>query len=181
MRNRAMGMFATLAISLTLAAQPASPAPQAEREDGLFLNILPAGQGHSVTVADALGYELTGATPPDWTDQLDMYRQLPLHPGKITDGNLTDYFKSAPLGLDRKDALSIDQPKTGVTILRDKFGVPHIYGTTRNDAMWAAGYVTAEDRLFFADVLRHVGRGRLSAGQPGDGPGHVPLGGVLRA
>jgi acyl-homoserine lactone acylase PvdQ len=49
-----------------------------------------------------------------------------------------------------------------VTILRDKFGVPHIYGATREDAMWGSGYVTAQDRLFFADVLRHLGRGRLS-------------------
>src|SRR5205807_9621043 len=47
-------------------------------------------------------------------------------------------------------------------ILRDTYGVPHIYGDTRSAAMFGAGYVTAEDRLFMADVLRHVGRGRLS-------------------
>ena len=37
--------------------------------------------------------------------------------------------------------------------------VPRIYGDTRAEAMWAAGYVTAEDRLFFMDVLRHTAEG----------------------
>ncbi|HZU59379.1 MAG TPA: penicillin acylase family protein, partial [Solirubrobacteraceae bacterium] len=40
-----------------------------------------------------------------------------------------------------------------------RFQVPRIYGATRADAMWAAGYATAEDRLFFMDVLRHVAEG----------------------
>ncbi len=48
--------------------------------------------------------------------------------------------------------------------MRDKaFGVPHVYGTTRDGAMFGLGYAGAEDRLFFMDVLRHAGRGRLSS------------------
>ena len=50
----------------------------------------------------------------------------------------------------------------GVTILRDGFGVPHIFGETREATMFAVGYATAEDRLFLMDVLRHLGRDGLS-------------------
>ncbi len=47
--------------------------------------------------------------------------------------------------------------------MRDKgFGVPHIYGATRDGAMFGLGYAAAEDRLFFMDVLRHAGRGELA-------------------
>jgi acyl-homoserine lactone acylase PvdQ len=42
------------------------------------------------------------------------------------------------------------------------FGVPHVYGITRSDTIFCAGYIGAEDRLFFMDVLRHYGRAQLS-------------------
>jgi acyl-homoserine lactone acylase PvdQ len=51
-----------------------------------------------------------------------------------------------------------------VTIERDaQFGVPHIYGDTRPELMFGIGYATAEDRLFFVDVLRHAGEGDLAS------------------
>src|SRR5262249_20049963 len=63
-------------------------------------------------------------------------------------------------------------PTAGVTVVRDaSFGVPHIFGETRYATMFAAGYTGAEDRLFLMDVLRHLGRGRLSeflGGAPSD-------------
>ena len=58
---------------------------------------------------------------------------------------------------------SSESPEPGVTIVRDtQFGVPHIYGDTRAALMFGIGYATAEDRLFFIDVLRHAGRGELA-------------------
>jgi hypothetical protein len=54
-------------------------------------------------------------------------------------------------------------PTDGLTVVRDaEFGVPHIFGETRAAAMFGAGYVAAEDRLFLMDILRHLGRGRMS-------------------
>jgi acyl-homoserine lactone acylase PvdQ len=51
-----------------------------------------------------------------------------------------------------------------VVIVRDiAFGIPHVYGETRAATEFGAGYVAAEDRLFFMDVLRHVGRGQGSS------------------
>jgi len=59
---------------------------------------------------------------------------------------------------------SSESPEPGVTIVRDKqYGVPHIYGDTRPALMFGIGYATAEDRLFFIDVLRHAGQGNLAS------------------
>ena len=55
-------------------------------------------------------------------------------------------------------------PRGDVTIVRDKsFGVPHVYGSTRSGTAFGTGYAIAEDRLFFMDVLRNYGAGRLSS------------------
>ncbi len=54
----------------------------------------------------------------------------------------------------------VETPEQGVTVVRDQSTqVPRIYADTRAEAMWAAGYVTAEDRLFLMDVLRHTAEG----------------------
>ena len=51
-----------------------------------------------------------------------------------------------------------------MTIVRDSaYGVPHIYGETRADTMFGAGYAGAADRLFLMDVLRHTGRAELAS------------------
>jgi len=49
-----------------------------------------------------------------------------------------------------------------VTVYRDEWGVPHIYGDTLEDATFAFGYVHAQDRLFQMDMLRRMVRGKLS-------------------
>ncbi len=54
-------------------------------------------------------------------------------------------------------------------VIRDADGVPHIFAATRRDALSALGYVHAQDRLFQMEMMRRLGRGRLSEaiGQPG--------------
>ncbi len=49
-----------------------------------------------------------------------------------------------------------------VEILRDRWGVPHIYASTVHDLFFAQGYITAKDRLFQIDLWRRVGSGKLS-------------------
>src|SRR5882672_1763159 len=49
-----------------------------------------------------------------------------------------------------------------VEILRDRWGVPHIYAQTVDDLFFAQGYMTARDRLFQIDLWRRVGTGKLS-------------------
>jgi penicillin amidase len=50
-----------------------------------------------------------------------------------------------------------------VTVLRDKWGVPHIYAETVEDLFFAQGFVAAQDRLYQMDIWRRIGRGELSA------------------
>lgn len=49
-----------------------------------------------------------------------------------------------------------------VEILRDKWGVPHIYAQSSHDLFFAQGYITARDRLFQIDLWRRVGAGQLA-------------------
>jgi penicillin amidase len=49
-----------------------------------------------------------------------------------------------------------------VTVIRDRNGIPHIYGATDADVSFAAGYEHARDRLFQMDLLRRTALGRLA-------------------
>src|SRR5215831_19150937 len=49
-----------------------------------------------------------------------------------------------------------------VEILRDRWGVPHIYASTTHDLFFAQGYIAAMDRLFQIDLWRSAGTGRLA-------------------
>jgi penicillin G amidase len=49
-----------------------------------------------------------------------------------------------------------------VEVIRDRWGIPHIYAASHDDLFFAQGYVHAQDRLFQMDVSRRVGAGRLS-------------------
>ncbi|HEY1214658.1 MAG TPA: penicillin acylase family protein, partial [Bryobacteraceae bacterium] len=63
----------------------------------------------------------------------------------------------------------VEQMQTGVAglkqpveILRDRWGVPHIYAQNQDDLFFAQGYITAQDRLFQLDIWRRIGAGKLS-------------------
>jgi len=49
-----------------------------------------------------------------------------------------------------------------VTITRDGWGVPYVDGQDRAAAEFGFGYAQAEDRLWFFDVIRNVGKGHES-------------------
>ena len=50
-----------------------------------------------------------------------------------------------------------------VVVIRDKWGVPHIYAQNEHDLFFGQGYVHAQDRLWQMEFNRRVGRGTLSA------------------
>lgn len=50
----------------------------------------------------------------------------------------------------------------GVEIVRDRWGVPHVFAASDEDAYFGLGWATAQDRLFQIDLTRHVAQGRLS-------------------
>ena len=49
-----------------------------------------------------------------------------------------------------------------VRIVRDTWGVPHIYARNDSDLFFAQGFVQAQDRLFQMDLWRRSAQGRLS-------------------
>ena len=49
-----------------------------------------------------------------------------------------------------------------VPIVRDTWGVPHIYARSEEDLFFAQGFVQAQDRLFQMDLWRRSAQGRLS-------------------
>ncbi len=47
-------------------------------------------------------------------------------------------------------------------MLRDRWGVPHIFAQNQHDLFFAQGYVTAQDRLFQMELWKRSGQGRLA-------------------
>jgi acyl-homoserine lactone acylase PvdQ len=157
-RRRALG----LALLLTsLGAPTTSHAAGAFGDAGGFRNVLAVGQGGTATTADVLASTTLGQVPASFTNQLPEYRDLLYAAPGLTDADLPKFFKDASFG-EPADGL-VETPKPGVRIVRDRrYGVPRVFGTTRADTMWGAGYVSGQERLLTMDVLRRFGRGRLS-------------------
>ena len=52
--------------------------------------------------------------------------------------------------------------KEPVDVLRDRWGVAHIYANSQHDLFFAQGFVVAQDRLFQMEMWKRAGRGRLA-------------------
>lgn len=157
--------LAVFTLVATIGASPvgaADPPVQAYGErDGAVtaLNILPPGQGEYQSGPE----QASGEQSPHNSDQIQPYDSMVQGAPDITEADLGKYFKDATFGVKPDDIAREYSPRDGIVVLRDAgFGVPHVYGTTRDDVIYGAGYVSAEDRLFMMDTLRHVARGRLS-------------------
>ena len=149
-----------------LPGQPQPPDPQPYRaNDGLgFRDILPSGTRGLYNAPQLAAFLATGATQPHCCEQLGMYGDLLYNTPGLQGGELGRFFKDSSFGVPDGQVERRYSPRSDVTIVRDKgFGVPHVYGRTRDGAMFGLGYVAAEDRLFFMDALRNAGRGRLSS------------------
>lgn len=59
-------------------------------------------------------------------------------------------------------SISVLGPTAPVEILRDDFGIPHIYASSPNDAYFGLGYAHAQDRMFQMEQQRRLSQGRLS-------------------
>src|SRR3984893_14568298 len=49
-----------------------------------------------------------------------------------------------------------------VHVLRDRWGVAHIYAQNQHDLFFAQGVVAAQDRLFEMELWKRAGQGRLA-------------------
>ncbi len=56
----------------------------------------------------------------------------------------------------------LDGLQEGAEIIRDRWGVPHIYASNLRDLFFAVGYAQAQDRLWQMDFNRRLASGRLA-------------------
>jgi acyl-homoserine lactone acylase PvdQ len=171
MRRRVRATVATVALISACAFVPQAQAqvqPYGTNDYGGFRNILPPGQGQNVNAAEAAAFLGGGTLPEHYDDQREMYGNLVYATPGLSAAAIDQFFKDGSFGVKPADVGRTYQPDPanhpGLTVIRDtEYGVPHVYGTTRSDVMFGSGYVGAEDRLFFMDVLRHAGRAKLSS------------------
>lgn len=145
-------------------AAQAAPGDYGKNDGGGFRNVLPPGSDGVDTAAEFGAFAADGTLPRYWANQQSLYEDLLYAAPDLTDSQIGDYFKDATFGVKKAQRADTVRPRSGVTIIRDKkWGVPRIYGKTRKDTMFGAGYAGAADRLFLMDVMRHTGRATLSS------------------
>jgi acyl-homoserine lactone acylase PvdQ len=110
-------------------------------------NIIPSGQLGGLPV------------PSDAGAQAQMYDALTPLFDNVTDADLQSDFKSEGFGVGPDGPGTPETvPHAGVTIVRDRFHVPHITGATRDDVTWAMGWVDEEDRALLLAEARNPAR-----------------------
>ena len=137
-----LAVLTSVTAAVALGAGPKDHAAQA-------WNVLPPGQAGGV------------AFTKNSTDQIALYEGLTLRRDRVTDADLRRYFKRETLGLGSEKAVRTERPRAGVTITRDRWGVPHVKGRTAEDVAFGAGWATAADRQLIMELLR--GPGRIAA------------------
>jgi acyl-homoserine lactone acylase PvdQ len=136
-----------VAVAALLSIPAAGGAPKRDYA-AIALNVLPPGQSGSLRF------------PATASDQLLLYDGLTPRLGNVRPADLSRFFKPERFGVSG-NVVRIERPRRGVRIERDRWDVPHVYGTTRANVEFGAGYATAEDRFILMELLR--GPGRLAA------------------
>ena len=124
-------------IAAALPTTASAAVPSTSKDYALIArDIIPSGQ-----------YEDVPATQPRDEQQAEMYNALTPLFNHVTASDINQDFKPEPVGSALSGPTTAETvPHTGVTVLRDSYHVPHIYGATRDDVTWGAGWVIAEDR-----------------------------------
>src|SRR5690349_13000848 len=144
MVRRGLGVvFVALALVAPAVARADVPGYGANDAGG-FRNVLPPGEAGVDNALQLARFQADGTRPPHWDDQQPLYENLLYASPSLTDAQVPKYFKDATFGVKPGDVESTTTPRPGVTIVRDKgYGVPHVYGITRADVEFGAGYAGA--------------------------------------
>src|SRR5262245_55623344 len=68
-------------------------------------------------------------------------------------------YRSLPAWSGSAELAGLERP---VEILRDGYGIPHIFAETAVDAYFGLGYAHAQDRLWQMEIDRRLASGRLA-------------------
>ncbi|MEE8384612.1 MAG: penicillin acylase family protein, partial [Dehalococcoidia bacterium] len=62
----------------------------------------------------------------------------------------------------RRGTLRLDGLSATVEVIRDRWGVPHAFAQDLRDALFAQGFVHAQDRLWHMELARRLASGQLA-------------------
>jgi penicillin amidase len=136
-----------------LAAANNTPVPRA-------LTILPPGEGNTINVPEFLANQASGSCAdlgPHMCDQLDLYKNWQFKDGALSPD--ADHVAGAT---------SSETPIADVRIVRDNWGIPHVFASGANEQAieenigFGVGYAQAEERMFQMEVLRRAAEGTIS-------------------
>ena len=89
--------------------------------------------------------------------------RLAVYIGLLSAAGLAAYRRSRRLALPRLSGVErLSALNDSVEIVRDRWGVPHIYASNQHDLFFVEGYVHAQDRLWQMEYQRRLGAGRLA-------------------
>ena len=154
--RRLAALLATLVAASAVVLAPGDAAPRVDYAAAAW-TILPPGENGSLTF------------DRNTRDQSLLYDALTPRFGDVSARDIRRTFKPAPLGAAVPGGKR-EQPRSGVTIVRDAYGVAHVTGKTEADVAFGAGWVTAADRGLLLQLIR--GPARIAAL---DVPGLDPL------
>ncbi|MGI8714208.1 MAG: penicillin acylase family protein [Solirubrobacteraceae bacterium] len=136
----AMAVIGGLAMGASAAQSASAPADYAQTAR----NIIPSGEPG------------TFPFPAGASTQAQMYNALTPLFDRVTDADLLTDFKSEAFGLGTDGPGTPEPvPYPGVTIIRDRFDVPHVTATTHDGGVWASGWIAAEDRGLLLTQARY--------------------------
>jgi acyl-homoserine lactone acylase PvdQ len=166
-RPRLPALAGALALLFAVAAPGSATQPTFVAGGRGFHSVLAYGAGQGTSALDLAQNVANGTVPESFTSEAQIYNRVI---AKQPAGDLQNYYKDSSFAQITGETEMIGDTKV---VRDDRFHVPHLYGQTRTGVMYAAGYVTAENRLFLMDALRRQSEGSLSelvgpSGLPGD-------------
>src|SRR5207249_5270452 len=120
-----------LALPAAASAAPPVPQPYGKNDAGGFRDVLPPGTNGFDNAVDLAAFETSGKRPPHNDDQLAMYRDLLYGSPGLKASALGSYYKDSRFGALPANRERTYSPRSDVTIVRDQFGVPHIFFSSR--------------------------------------------------
>ena len=149
-RQRLAACSIALLPALLGAATVSAATPPTSAKDYAIIarDIMPSGEYGAVP---------TPALLPKEEQQAEMYNALTPLFNHVTPAAVFSDFKPFGVGTGVTGPLTQEVvPHPGVTILRDAYDVPHVYGVTRDDVTWGAGWVVAEDRNLLLNEAHNI-------------------------
>ena len=166
-RRRTWTIAVAAAICLAGATVPATAGAQVQpygtNDYGGFRNVLPPGTNGLDNITQLGVYEATGARPR--TPAISC-RCIPIDHGRrgVSPPRLCPTTsRTRPSGCPPQTSDPPRAPSRGRRSSATPSTACPTSTATARELMFAIGYATAEDRLFFIDALRHAGNGDLAA------------------